>query len=157
MSPDSASISIEQANEILKAHRLRKTFARISILRAITSFPTPVTHGEMSEQLLGQGFDNSTIFRALNDLSEAGILIRLDVGDHIWRFEMGPALSEHLAPNRRHPHAVCRECGRIECLEWQKGSNLLASNLQGWQIDEAIFRGFCNQCNPSEESLPDSH
>ena len=126
-------------------------------MRAITSFPAPVTHGEMSEQLLGQGFDNSTIFRALNDLSEAGILVRLDVGDHTWRFEMGPALSRHLTPSQRHPHAVCRECGRIECLEWQKESDLLASNLRGWQIDEAIFRGVCAQCHPPKGLPPDSH
>lgn len=149
MSSDLSELSMKQAHEILRVHGLRRTFARICILRSIVQSSAPVTHAEMSERLLGQGFDHSTIFRALRDLVDADILIRLDIGDHNWRFELRQQSDSHSLPGAHHPHIVCRECGRIECIEWQKGMKILKPRLAGWEIDEAIFRGYCDRCRPS--------
>ena len=146
MPSDPSKLSREQANAVLKAHGLRRTFTRVSVLQSIAQYSAPVTHAEMSERLMGQGFDSSTIFRALNDLVDAGILVRLDVGDHAWRFEIRNQSGSRSVPGSPHPHVVCRECGRIQCIEWQKEVKNLELHLAGWEIDEAIFRGFCNHC-----------
>jgi Fur family ferric uptake transcriptional regulator len=59
--------------------------------------------------------DRATIYRNLSDLTEAGLLQRLDLGDHVWRFEPAPAAQPH--HEGQHPHFVCTDCGAVQCLD----------------------------------------
>jgi Fur family transcriptional regulator, ferric uptake regulator len=79
---------------------LRSTAPRVAVLEHLQSATTPLSHGEIFDALVDQGFDRATIYRNLADLTEAELLSRTDVGDHVWRFEQrrdGPrgAAPEH--------------------------------------------------------------
>jgi len=73
----------------------------------------PQSHADVARMLKAQGFDPVTIYRNLIELSKAGILTRVDLGDHVWRFESKRAES----PSVRHPHLVCDDCGTVSCLD----------------------------------------
>lgn len=76
----------------------------------------PRTHAEVADALADRGFDRATIYRNLIELTEAAILARVDLGDHVWRFE----LRAHDPAGRHaesHPHFVCTSCGEVSCLD----------------------------------------
>jgi Fur family ferric uptake transcriptional regulator len=73
----------------------------------------PLSHNEVSAALAGLGFDHATIYRNLTDLSDAGLVTRTDLGDHIWRFELRRATEDHKV---QHPHFLCMDCGVVSCL-----------------------------------------
>ena len=93
---------------------LRSTGARIAVYRALAEADQPLTHADVSSQLAESGFDNATIFRNLNDLTTAGLVVRTDLGDHMWRFELrGDGGKSH---REQHPHFLCTDCGAVACL-----------------------------------------
>ncbi len=102
----------ELRDQIRKAG-LRATASRIAVLRVLREARVPMSHAAVSEQLGGMGYDHATIYRNLTDLSRAGLLARVDLGDHAWRFELRQSDLDHKA---QHPHFVCVDCGAIDCL-----------------------------------------
>ena len=90
-------------------------------------------------------FDQSTLFRGLTDLSDAGLLARLDLGDQVRRYEWLPDESEGPV----HPHHVCTSCGRIVCLD---GFALKLTPARGpareqvGTIGEVVLKGLCADC-----------
>jgi Fur family ferric uptake transcriptional regulator len=97
---------------VLRSHGLRRTGARVSVLRFMHANARPVTHGEVAKALEPDGLDYATVYRNLIDLAEVGILARTDLGDHLWRFEIKTGDHDTLA----HPHFVCEGCGGVTCL-----------------------------------------
>ena len=101
-----------RAVELLRHRRLRVTRVRLAVLAAMQVSDVPVTHGDLVRRLARRGHDRATIFRTLATLTRVGIVRRIDVGDHVWRFSLargtdpGPTAS-----------FVCTSCGHIEVLE----------------------------------------
>lgn len=76
----------------------------------------PKTHAEVCDALADRGFDKATIYRNLTELTEAAILARVELGDHVWRFELrGKDGAGH--HEESHPHFVCTSCGEVSCLD----------------------------------------
>ena len=103
-----------------------------------------MTHAEVSEQVSGTGIDKATAFRNLNDLAEAGLLRRTELGDHVWRFE---AVRGQSNDDTGHPHFLCVDCGTVSCLDDVKltAGSLRQSSKVG-EITEILLRGHCNDC-----------
>jgi Fur family transcriptional regulator, ferric uptake regulator len=102
-----------ELRRLLDAKGVRVTEQRLVILRELMSLSLPVSHSELTKRLAGTTLDRVTIYRNLLALSEAGILVRTQLGDNQWRFELtGTGSVEH----DRHPHLVCSECGTVSCL-----------------------------------------
>src|SRR5688572_30860026 len=108
----SSPISVEQARETLRAAGLRSTTSRVAVLQHVAAGGQPVSHADVAEVLVPQGYDKSTLYRCLVELADAGLLSRLDAGDHAWRFE--PKDEQHATGE--HPHFVCVDCGQVTCL-----------------------------------------
>lgn len=106
--------SISDFQEQLRGAGLRATLPRIAVLRLLTAAQAARTHAEVAEVLAGDGFDRATVYRNLMDLSEAGLVRRTDVGDHVWRFELVRDGTEH--NDAEHPHFICGSCGAVACL-----------------------------------------
>ncbi len=102
----------DAAQRRIREAGLRATPARVAVLALVTSEPAPASHGEVADKLARGGWDRTTIYRNLMDLTRAGLLRRSDIGDHVWRFEaIADGEGEH-----EHPHFVCSECGSVACL-----------------------------------------
>lgn len=90
---------------------LRATRSRITVLRMLHERQAPTSHPEVHEALGDDGWDRATLYRNLVDLTDAGLLRRVDVGDHVWRFELVDA-----GHDESHPHFLCTACGEVSCL-----------------------------------------
>lgn len=81
------------------------------------------------------------MYRNLVSLTEAGILVRSQLGDGVWRYEL-PESDE--AAHGRHPHLVCVDCGVVSCLPAD------AVSIRGEaaaRVTEVQPRGHCASCS----------
>src|SRR3954463_2724395 len=92
---------------------LRVTQPRIAVLHVLSEAAGPISHADLIDALDGRGFDRVTLYRNLNDLADAGIVARTDVGDRVWRFELRSEGDSH---SGTHPHFTCTDCGSVSCL-----------------------------------------
>lgn len=100
----------------IRATGLRATSARVTVLACLDEASRPLSHAEVLDGLVDSArWDRATIYRNLSDLTEAGLLRRLDLGDKVWRYEVCRAEAEH--SEMVHPHFVCTACGDVQCLD----------------------------------------
>ncbi len=132
----------------------------------------PETHAEVSDALADKGFDRATIYRNLTELTDAGLVSRVELGDHVWRFE----IRRHAhagAKGEDHPHFLCTTCGEVSCLDDvnvaitpkpgaaakadrtdkpaarpARGSRAKAAKPHGTRsVTEVLLKGRCENCN----------
>jgi Fur family ferric uptake transcriptional regulator len=131
--------------KILHEASLRATPARLVVLAHLRRSASPVSHAELVANVADSGFDRATIYRNLMDLTRAGLVSRVDRGDHVWRF----TLSRGADHDRTHPHFVCVTCGDVECLPEANLAIRPAENLpRAVRTDtvEVQLRGICDRC-----------
>ena len=130
---------------LIRKTGLRSTPPRIAVLKALSKITTPLSHGELVDKLASQGIDRATIFRNLIDMTEAGLLSRIDVGDHTWRFEIKSNQHE----SGSHPHFVCTDCGDVSCLPTvnvQVSESSSSKSNKFGNISEVLLKGHCEDC-----------
>jgi Fur family ferric uptake transcriptional regulator len=110
---ETKAAALAELQALLRAAGLRSTEPRIAVLRHLLARSTPASHADLCDALKKDGFDRATLYRNLIDLAESGIVSRIDLGDHVWRFELKRRDGDHVA---NHPHFVCRACGAVSCL-----------------------------------------
>lgn len=135
---------IEAIRRLLRKAGLRATPARISVLRELRVASSPLTHADLAAKLVPLGFDKATVFRNLSDLTDAELVSRTELGDHVWRFE---AIDPNNPGSEKHPHFVCVECGSVTCLgdmEFTSGSKRRAKSIG--RIAEILIKGHCSAC-----------
>lgn len=104
---------LDAARTRLREAGLRCTAARLAVLAHLMEATGPKTHAEVSDSLADRGFDRTTIYRNLTELTEATIVSRVELGDHVWRFELRRAGTH----GQDHPHFLCTTCGEVSCLD----------------------------------------
>ncbi len=138
----------ESPLEILRAAirdvGLRSTHARIAVLEHFHRHRAPQTHATVAESLVPLGFNSTTVYRNLLELTEVGLLSRIELGDHVWRFELSSS------PNQSsHPHFLCLDCGAVACLDGVDANIRLPQFTKGsaiGEVTEVLLKGHCNQC-----------
>ena len=147
-----AELTVDQSRSLLQRVGLRRTSSRVAVLRYLAVESRPVTHGEATADLAPRGYDKSTIYRALVEMSEVGIVSRLDLGDHAWRFELRAPERETVDRGRGstdHPHFMCLDCGKVRCLP--ESSVRLSNRHSGLlpspgKVTEILLKGRCEEC-----------
>lgn len=137
--PDAKSIKVA-----IREAGMRATPARIATLKLLHESASPLTHAEVSDELLDLGIDKATVFRNLNDMATAGLLRRTELGDRVWRFEVISSEGHGAA----HPHFVCIDCGLVSCMDEVKlTAGSLRLSQQFGEVTEILLRGHCNACS----------
>jgi Fur family ferric uptake transcriptional regulator len=146
MARPKAQPSLDDLREVLRDAGLRSTNPRVAVLQHLQAHRGPLSHGELVEVLADLGFDAATIYRNLTDLTGAGLLNRINLGDNVWRFELR---ERSKATPPEHPHFVCIECGEVTCLSEVRvkltpapGSIKSVVN----SISDIVIKGQCMQC-----------
>ena len=135
------------AKRLLREAGLRATAARVAVLKRLAAAKAPQSHAEVVAALEDDGFDQSTLFRCLNEMAESRLVTRLDLGDQIRRFELRQAED---AESPEHPHFMCIDCGKLFCLNDFK---VAISPSRGPRRDklgtitEILLRGHCGKCS----------
>ena len=136
--------ALDAIKEAIRATGLRATPARLATMQMLRGAKAPLTHAEVASQLTELGIDKATAFRNLNDMTEAGLLRRTELGDHVYRFEEIRPGEEH---SDAHPHFLCTVCGTVSCLDDVKltaGSERASQSIG--TVTEILLRGRCNNC-----------
>lgn len=92
-------------NERLLDRELRYTSGRRAIVEGLRNARDPVTLPELLD--LVPDLAQSSAYRNLSLLEEAGVVRRLVHGGEHARYELAEALTEH------HHHLVCESCGLV--------------------------------------------
>jgi len=138
--------SLDDLKATIRKAGLRSTAPRLAVLKKLLVAVTPVSHGELVDQLSEEGMDRTTVYRNLVDLTDVGLVQRTDLGDHVWRFE----LKRDKGDDARHPHFTCTDCGQVACLpevtlKVKPGKGVPRSLMK--QKVEIQLRGKCDACS----------
>lgn len=145
--PKRVRADVEQARATIRGAGLRSTGPRLAVLQRLEVARTPVSHAELFADLASSGFDRATIYRNLIDLTQAGLVTRTDLGDHVWRFERKRPATK--ADEGEHPHFMCTDCGTVACLPGVRvrikpGPGSSASVLR--RAVSIQLKGQCDRC-----------
>ena len=115
----------------LRAAGLRYTRSRRQVVDVLAAADRPLTIPD----ILGQAdaLAQSSAYRNLTELIDAGVVYRIVAGDEYSHFELAEDLTHH------HHHLVCTRCGRVEDFV---ASDELEQRLHGALDDAAHTSGF---------------
>lgn len=132
-----------ELRDILASHGLRVTDQRLLVLRELGKVRAPISHPELTHRLSTSRLDRATIYRNLLSLHEVGVLVRTQLGDNVWRYEL-PLMADRAQGHGRHPHFVCTDCSEITCLE--ANTVALKGQAKRNEVAEVQLRGRCADC-----------
>lgn len=141
---------VQDIRDQIRQSGLRCTMARVHVLQRLYDATTPQSHADLAAELAPLGFDRATIYRNLVELAEVGILSRVELGDHVWRFELkrDRGDSDKGEHDAEHPHFVCVDCGEVSCLPGVSvnvSSQPAARSVIG-EVMQVVLKGRCERC-----------
>ena len=101
---------------------------------------------EIFDRLRGEGrrVGIATVYRVLEQLSERGLVQRIDVGVGTARYEAALATGEH------HHHLVCDDCGKVEAFADDELEAVIhkVERRTGYSVagHDVVLRGACSDC-----------
>lgn len=140
---NSPEVRTERMKTVLREAGLRATLPRLAVLRRLEDAEAPLSHGDLADELVPLGFDRATVYRNLNDLVDSGLASRVDLGDHVWRFEV-QVVGGRQAED--HPHFLCNDCGEVVCLPEVEIPLPTRATRPIADIENVVLRGRCSSC-----------
>ena len=104
------STNSKDIQTLLKKAGLNSTKPRREILWLLRESHGPFSVEEILERLPEGTCDQATVYRALTQFKETGLVKEVHLGEEFSRFEFH-------RPHHHHHHIICRRCQRIEALE----------------------------------------
>ncbi|MFI0353071.1 Fur family transcriptional regulator [Actinomadura sp. 9N407] len=135
--------------EMLRGVALRVTRPRVAVLGAVNAHPHADTDSIIRavRQELPK-VSHQTVYDALNALTAAGLVRRIQPSRSVARYE------SRVGDN--HHHVVCRSCGVVADVDCAVGEVpcLTASDDRSFTIDEAevIYWGLCPDCSTARNT-----
>ena len=118
------------------------------IYEQVRNFPVRPTAEEVYRALKNDNPNLSlgTVYRNLNQLSEAGMLLKIPIADGSDRFD---------GRTDRHYHMICEKCGRgfdveLDCLDAIPQTGLQATGHHITRVTLNL-KGVCAECSASEQ------
>ncbi len=90
---------MDDLKEVLRARGFRATPGKIALLRALRSSKRPLTVDEIGRHM---DLNVVTLYRSLNGLADAGLLLRGTGAGDAMHFSY---------PKNHHHHMICADCG----------------------------------------------
>lgn len=155
MSENSQLFSLKDLRGKLSERGYKMTPQRKEILRIFVD--NPERHHMSAEDVYSilrksdSEIGLATVYRALDLLSELGILVQVDFGDGCARYELNNADPKV----HRHHHLICVKCRKV--IEFEEDLlEILEAYIEkksGFQIinHEVKFFGYCEDCRTKED------
>jgi Fur family transcriptional regulator, ferric uptake regulator len=125
----------------------RRGGARTAVVEALALHDCAVTALELDDELRRRKppVGRASIYRALEQLEQLGLLRRLEVCRGVAAYERVEPTGEH------HHHAICRECGRMVRFEdpsLERAISAVSGKLS-FEVSEhdVVLRGRCERCS----------
>jgi Fur family transcriptional regulator, ferric uptake regulator len=146
MSTATKSDWAERARTALSGAGYRRGGARAAVIEALSEQECAITALELEEnrRRRDEGVGRASIYRALEQLEQLGLLQRLEVC-------RGTAGYERVDPTgHHHHHAICRDCGRMVPFEDSSLERALEHVAGEMSFDvtehDVVLRGRCDRC-----------
>ena len=130
----------------LQAQGLRNGGARRSVIEHLGEQPCCRSAQEIFDGIRADGgrVGIASVYRALDQLVELGLVQRVELGDGIARFEPSHRDGDH------HHHLVCDDCGKVEPFSdpgLEQALERAARRLDyGMRAHEVVLHGRCDDC-----------
>jgi Fur family ferric uptake transcriptional regulator len=134
-------------DRLLTKASLRRTPVRLGVLGVLAAAREPMDVPEILAKL-PERTDAVTVYRTLNTFTRKKLVHRVRGEDRGWRYAMG---NSGPSPEHRHPHFVCEDCGKVECLD---DADIPASFVRSLGVPskyqvrypEVVLHGLCLKC-----------
>lgn len=129
--------------DALRTAGLAVTKQRLALLKVLRTLSQPVSV-EVLTKKLAKLMNTTTVYRALEQLVQVGLVRRVDLGENHALFE---------AAGAHHHHIVCRSCGRVDdvdaCLPTGLSARILSQTPAFSTIETHAleFFGVCRTCD----------
>ena len=132
---------------LLKRSKLRRTPVRAGVLEVLSKAARPLGAVEVLEKLPPHT-DAVTVYRTLNTFTKKSVVHRVRGEDRIWRYALGDPRE---TAAHQHPHFVCEECGKVECLKEAEIPEGFVKSLgvgarYSIRYPEVVLHGICPRC-----------
>jgi Fe2+ or Zn2+ uptake regulation protein len=120
---------------------------RVGVLDLLHSAGRPISVPQMLARL--RGVDTVTVYRTLNTFVKKKLVHRVRGEDRSWLYAAGDMRDQ---PKHLHPHFVCDECGKVECLDDASIPGTFVESLRvesGYEVayPEVVLHGRCPKCH----------
>lgn len=136
----------EHVREELRLAGARAGGAREAVISYLERQDCCVSAQELHDALRrgGRAIGIASVYRALDQLAELGLLHRVDLGGGSTRFEPALPGGEH------HHHLVCGACGRVDMFDdpglEQTLSRVAGSRGYALAQHDVVLHGTCDDC-----------
>jgi Fur family transcriptional regulator, ferric uptake regulator len=137
---------LEHATSALAKAGYRRGGARRAVVEALARQDCAVTAIEIEQDLRRRrpGVGRASVYRALEQLEQLGLLQRLEVA-------RGTASYERVEPSGdHHHHAICRNCGCVVPFEDSDLERVIERVADQVRFElsehEVVLRGLCERC-----------
>ena len=126
--------------------RARSGGARRAVVELLGRQDCCLTAQQIFDRLRAEGrrVGIATVYRVLEQLSERGLVQRVDVGAGTARYEAAHATGEH------HHHLVCDGCGKVEAFADDELEAVIhkVERRTGYSVagHDVVLRGACREC-----------
>ena len=138
-------------SEVLRQSGLRTTPQRLMILRTLEQLEDQGEHRHVTAreifaevQSSGLGLKETTVYRALEEFHQKGLVDVLNSGTGALRFSLRRS-------EQPHGHLVCRGCGQLQTVDLaifqELQQQLLAKHLFVVELNHVTLRGCCSRCS----------
>jgi Fur family transcriptional regulator, ferric uptake regulator len=134
------------ANATLTEAGYRSGRARRAVVAALGGVDCCLSAPQIADRLRsgGERIGIASVYRALELLSQTGLVARLDVGDGTARYEAALPDGDH------HHHLICAHCGRVSAFAdslLESAIDRVADRLD-YRVDahDVVLRGTCPDC-----------
>jgi Fur family ferric uptake transcriptional regulator len=132
--------------EVLRRSGARSGAARDAVIAYLAEQQCCVSAQEVLDGLRadGRSVGIASVYRALDQLAELGLVHRIDLGEGLTRFEPAQPDGEH------HHHLVCGSCGKVDRFDdpaLERAISAVAGS-HGYALGhhEVVLRGACGDC-----------
>jgi Fur family ferric uptake transcriptional regulator len=138
---------------LLQSIGLRRTPVRIGVLGILAEAERPMDVPSILGKL-GARTEAVTVYRTLNTFTRKKIIHRVRGDERSWRYALGEPQDTKA---HRHPHFVCDECGKVDCLtDAVIPANMVRSLgvASGYWVShpEVVLHGLCPKCRPKSRA-----
>jgi len=122
---------------------------RLGVIEVLARSGRPMTVPQILGKMKG-ATDTVTVYRTLHTFVRKKLVHRVRGEDRSWLYalsDLAEAPAEHL-----HPHFVCDQCGKVECLEAARVPPTFVASLEvsgGYEVrwPEVVLHGLCPKCH----------
>jgi Fur family ferric uptake transcriptional regulator len=141
--PDSWAVF---ARDVVRRSGARSGTARDAVIAHLATQSCCLSAQEVLDGLRAEGraVGIASVYRALDQLAELGLVHRIDLGEGLTRFEPAHPGGEH------HHHLVCETCGKVDTFDdpalERAITDVAGSHDYVLGQHDVVLRGACGDC-----------